>query len=129
MPQTHGEIVRCVLESLALAYREVLDSVHTLTGNTSEVIHIVGGGARNEVLCQMTANAAGLPVVAGPVEATVLGNALVQLIALGELSNIAEARQLVAATSDLQRYAPQDTAAWDDAYARYLGLRQPTQAG
>jgi rhamnulokinase len=119
VPQTRGAIVRCVLESLALAYRDVLQTLQALAGYTSEVIHIVGGGARNEFLCQLTANATGLPVVAGPVESTVLGNALVQLIALGELANIAEARQLVATMGDLRRYEPQDTALWEDAYQRY----------
>lgn len=119
VPQTPGEIVRCVLESLALAYRQVLETVDTLAGRTSEIVHIVGGGSQNALLCQMTANATGLPVVAGPVEATVLGNALVQLIALGELRNIAEARALVATMGGLQRYEPQDIIGWSDAYGRY----------
>lgn len=119
IPQTPGEIVRCVLDSLALAYREVLETLQTLAGRTCEVIHIVGGGARNELLCQLTANASGRPVVAGPVEATVLGNALVQLMARGELGTITEARRLVAQTSDLRRYEPQDTERWGEAFQRY----------
>jgi rhamnulokinase len=119
VPQTPGEIVRCVFESLALAYRDVLQTLETLAGYTVNVIHIVGGGAQNALLCQMTANATGLPVMAGPVEATVIGNALVQLIALGELGNIVEARQLVATLGDLQRYEPQDMVIWEDAYQRY----------
>jgi rhamnulokinase len=119
VPQTHGEIVRCVLESLALAYRDVLETLRGLTGQAAEVIHVVGGGSRNELLCQVTADAAGLPVVAGPVEATVLGNALVQLIALGELAGIAEARELVAGMGELRHYQPRDTALWDAAHARY----------
>lgn len=127
-PATHGEIVRCVLDSLALAYRDVLDTLNTLVGYPAEVIHIVGGGARNTLLCQLTANATGLPVVAGPVEATVIGNALVQLIALGELANMDEARQLVAAASDLRRYEPQATDAWDDAYQRYRQQRSASTA-
>lgn len=119
VPATHGAIIRCVLESLALAYRDVLHTLDMLAGHTTEVIHVVGGGARNALLCQMTADATGLPVVAGPVEATVLGNALVQLIALGELRDVAEARQLVATMGDLQRYEPRDAAVWEDAYKRY----------
>jgi rhamnulokinase len=119
VPQTHGEIVRCVFESLALAYRDVLQTLHALAGRASEAIHIVGGGARNALLCQLTADAAGLPVVAGPAEATTLGNALVQLIALGELGSIAEARRLVAGMGELERYEPRDTAWWDEAYERY----------
>lgn len=122
LPETHGAIIRCVLESLALAYRDVLTTLQTLAAHRSETIYVVGGGARNELLCQLTANATGLPVVAGPVEATVLGNALVQLIALGELRDIGEARQLVATMSDLRRYEPQDSAIWDEAYARYRDL-------
>ena len=119
VPQTPGEIVRCVLDSLALAYRDVLQTLLALTGATCEVIHIVGGGSQNELLCQLTANATGRPVVAGPAEATVLGNALVQLMGRGELTNLAEARQLVAKMSDLRRYEPQDTARWDEAFRRY----------
>jgi rhamnulokinase len=119
VPETHGQIARCVFESLALAYRDVLATLDALAGHTSNVIHVVGGGSRNELLCQMTADATGLPVVAGPVEATVLGNALVQLIALGELADIAEARRLVATMGDLRRYEPRDSARWDEAYARF----------
>lgn len=121
-PQTHGAMVRCVLESLALAYREVLETLQSLSQQPIEIIHMVGGGIQNELLCQMTANATGIPVLAGPVEATVLGNALVQLIALGELSNIAQARQLVATMGITRRYEPQDTAAWQAAYQRYRDL-------
>lgn len=112
-PESHGAIVRCVLESLALAYRRVLETLEGLAGRRSEVVHIVGGGARNELLCQMTANATGRPVVAGPVETTVLGNALVQLIAHGELAGLAEARQLVAGMGDLQHYEPQERERWE----------------
>ena len=118
-PETHGAVVRCVLESLALAYRRVLRTIDALAGHTTRTIHVVGGGARNALLCQMTADATGVPVVAGPVEATVIGNALVQLIALGELKDIAEARALVAQLGDQQRYEPQNTAAWDASDARF----------
>lgn len=119
VPETHGAIVRCVLESLALAYRDVLETLDRLAGRASDVIHVVGGGARNELLCQMTADATGRPVIAGPVESTVLGNALVQLIALGELRDIAEARRLVATIGDLRRCEPRDSSVWEAAYQRY----------
>lgn len=119
VPQTPGEIVRCVLDSLALACNEVLQTLLALAGTQCEVIHIVGGGSRNELLCQLTANATGRPVVAGPVEATVLGNALVQLIARRSLTHLAEARQLVARMSDLRHYEPQETARWAEAAQRY----------
>ncbi|MEZ4636441.1 MAG: rhamnulokinase [Caldilineaceae bacterium] len=120
VPSTHGEIVRCVFESLALRYREVLSSLLALSGKTAEAIHIVGGGSQNDLLNQMTADAAGIPVLAGPVEATVIGNALVQLIALGEINNIAQGRELVAGMTSLRRYAPRPDQGWNDAYARYL---------
>lgn len=119
IPETHAALVRCVLESLALAYRAVLHTIQTLADHRSEVIHLVGGGSQHRLLCQMTADATGLPVVAGPVEATVLGNALVQLLALGELADLAQARQLVATSSELDHYEPQQTALWDAAYERY----------
>jgi rhamnulokinase len=123
IPHTPGEIIRCVLDSLAMAYRDVLQTLLALAGTTCEVIHIVGGGARNELLCQLTANATGQPVVAGPVEATVLGNALVQLIAQGALANLTEARQLVAKMDDLRRYEPRDTARWSEAFQHYQQMR------
>ncbi len=115
--------MRCLLESLALAYREVLEQVLAVSGRTVTVVHIVGGGTQNTLLNQMTANATGLPVVTGPIEATVLGNALVQLITLGELADLGQARQLVARSAELKRYEPQATAAWDEAYARYQTLK------
>jgi rhamnulokinase len=125
VPESHGAVVRCVLESLALAYHEVLETLQTLSKQPIEVIHMVGGGIQNELLCQMTANAAGIPVLAGPVEATVVGNGLVQLIALGELANLQEARKLVGTMTALRRYDPQDTAMWQEAYQRYRQLSVP----
>ncbi|MCB9432178.1 MAG: rhamnulokinase [Ardenticatenaceae bacterium] len=122
VPQTVGAVVRCVLESLALAYREVLAQVTAVSHRTASAIHIVGGGTQNELLNQMTADAAGLPVVAGPVEATVMGNALVQLITLGEISNWSQARQVVAGLGEMKRYEPGNWAAWDDSYGRYQNL-------
>lgn len=118
IPETPGAVVRAVLESLALAYRGVLETLDQLSGQPVEVLHIVGGGSQNRLLCQMTANATGKQVLAGPVEATVIGNALVQLIALGELADIHQARQMVAQMSNLQEYLPQDREMWEDAYER-----------
>ena len=122
MPRTPGAVVRTVLESLALAYRHVLEQLQSVAGFHVEVIHVVGGGSQNELLNQMTAGATGCPVLAGPVEATVLGNALVQLIAAGELQDLRQARELVASAADLQRYDPRDGPQWDAAYARYREL-------
>lgn len=137
VPGSKGEIVRTVLESLALAYRDVLETLIEVSGRKVDIIHIVGGGSQNELLNQMTADATGIPVVAGPVEATVMGNALVQLIALGELQDIHQARQLVRETTfgretafsseafgasgaaALRRYEPKGTADWRGAFEQY----------
>jgi rhamnulokinase len=95
-PETHADIMRCIYLSLAHAYAGVLHTLQTLTGQPIDALHIVGGGSQNTLLCQMTEHATGLPVIAGPVETTVLGNALVQLIALGEIRDLAEGRALIA---------------------------------
>ena len=130
VPDDPGAVVRCVLESLALAYRDVLEALRRVTNRSVEVIHVVGGGSRNRLLCQLTADATGLPVVAGPVEATVLGNALVQLIALGELPDLQAGRELVAAGAELRRYEPRGGAEWDAAYEVYKGLNtEPPSKG
>ena len=121
-PSSPGAIVRCVLESLALRYREVIEALATCAGQRVNTIHIFGGGSQNKLLNQMTADATGLPVVAGPVEATVMGNALVQLITLGELKDLREARQLVADFDSLQHYQPKGKSRWDAAYNEYTGL-------
>ena len=105
-------MARCVFESLALAYRDVLHELQSLTARPIEVIHVVGGGSRNQLLNQLTADATGIPVLAGPGEATVIGNALVQLISLGELANLDEGRQLVAEIGALERFDPKDQDAW-----------------
>lgn len=122
-PQDEGAIVRVLLESLSLEYHTVFDRLAKLTGRAIEVIHIVGGGTQNQLLNQMTADATNRPVVAGPIEATVLGNALVQLIALGELADLEEGRQVVAQSGLLQRYEPAgEKAVWDEAGQRYQTL-------
>lgn len=124
VPDTIGSVIRCILESLALEYRCVLEQLISLTGQAVDVIHVVGGGARNHLLCQMTADACGREVVAGPVEATVLGNALVQLISLGDIADLAEARQIVSGLEELHHYSPKESEAWDHAYKCYLSLKQ-----
>ena len=106
VPQTKGEIVRCVLESLAHVYADVVCELAALSDKQVEVLHIVGGGSQNGLLNQLTANMLGVPVVTGPIEATVIGNALVQLITLGEVANLAEGRELVANSFPQTRYEP-----------------------
>ncbi|MFH8518472.1 rhamnulokinase family protein [Streptomyces gelaticus] len=118
-PGSPGGYVRCVLESLALAHRRTLRKAAGLAGRELTRIHLVGGGSRNELLCQWTADATGLPVTAGPAEATALGNILVQARARGLVGDLADMRQLVARTQELRHYTPQgDQRAWDRAAAR-----------
>lgn len=118
-PQGRAAVLRCILESLALAHRRAIRAAAALTGKNVEVVHIVGGGARNELLCQLTADALGLPVLAGPVEATAIGNLLVQARAAGLVGDLAAMRALTAATQDLRRYEPAGSAAdWEAAAAR-----------
>jgi len=122
-PESQAETVRCILDSLALAYRRVVRQVQELSGREVDVVHVVGGGSRNALLCQLTADACGLPVVAGPVEAAALGNVLVQARALGAVSgDLAALRDLLGRTQELTRYEPKgDPAAWEDAERRIVG--------
>ncbi|MEV5301016.1 rhamnulokinase [Amycolatopsis methanolica] len=120
VPATPGEIVRCVLDSLALAYRRTVRQASELTGRPVDVVHVVGGGVRNELLCQLTADACGVPVLAGPVEAAALGNVLVQARTLGAgLPDLAAMRALIRDTHELRRYEPSGREAdWARAAAR-----------
>jgi sugar (pentulose or hexulose) kinase len=122
-PAGPAETVRCILDSLALAYRRAIRQAQALSGRHVDVVHVVGGGSRNALLCQLTADATGLPVLAGPAEATALGNILVQARALGAApDDLAGMRALVRATQRLQAYAPSgDAAAWAAAEARVTG--------
>jgi rhamnulokinase len=106
VPKTEGELVRCCYESLAVKYRNVLTSLEELTGETIEVIHIVGGGSKNAVLNQLAADACQRPVITGPVEATALGNLLTQVRASGELSSLSEMREVVRISSKVRSYEP-----------------------
>ena len=119
VPQTEGETVRCIYESLALKYRQVLKGLETCTGKTYPQINVLGGGTKDTLLCRMTADACGVPVYAGPIEATVWGNLALQLLAVGELKNIREARAMIAAAEQLKYYEPENTAVWDEAYQTY----------
>lgn len=125
VPETEGQLIRCALESLALKYREVLRGLEKLTGETVEVIHIVGGGGKNSLLNQFTANACGKPVIAGPTEATALGNVLVQARAVGQIGSLSELRDVVRASSELKTFEPRDTAAWDRAAEKYQAVKVP----
>jgi rhamnulokinase len=119
-PASTGELVRSILVSLACKYRLVLEGLERVTGRSIETIHVIGGGARNAVLCQITADVLGRQVLAGPAEATALGNVLVQARAAGELSGLEEMRAVAAASAQRATYEPRDDAAGDDTYARFL---------
>jgi rhamnulokinase len=122
-PAGKGEVVRCVLESLALKYRHVLEYLQQVLGRQLGVIHIVGGGTQNRLLSQFTADATGHQVIAGPVEATATGNLLMQALALGHIRSLAEGRELVRRSFTLETFEPSPArAAWDAAYGRMLGL-------
>lgn len=121
-PEGVGAVVRCALESLALRYRWVLGKLEALSGRHLEVIHIVGGGSQNELLCQWTADACQRVVLAGPVEATAIGNVMVQAIGLGALGSLADAREVIGRSFEVRRYEPRAEARWDEHYARFLTL-------
>jgi rhamnulokinase len=121
-PTERANILRCALESLALKYRYTLDQMETLTGKRIEVIHVLGGGSQNTLLCQFTADACQRPVLAGPIEATAIGNILVQLIAQKEFASLKEARAVCRTSFPLATYTPQDSQAWQDAYGRFKQL-------
>jgi rhamnulokinase len=122
VPDTPGAVIRCAIDSLALKCRRVLEWLEQLVGRRLETIHIVGGGTQNRRLCQATADACGRRVLAGPVEATALGNVLVQTIASGEIADISQAREVVRCSFPLDEYLPRDTTAWEEAYSRFLQL-------
>jgi rhamnulokinase len=123
-PETPAELVRSLFESLALKYRFVIEELGTILGRPISRVHVIGGGSRNDLLCRFTADATGLPVVAGPAEATAVGNILVQAMALGRLASPAGIRAIVRGSFELKTYAPDRTAAWDAAYDRFRGLAE-----
>lgn len=124
VPQTKGEIARTVYESLAMSYREAFEGLEQIKGGRIDVLHIVGGGSRNLLLNQITADAINRPVVAGPHEATAIGNLMVQVKASGEVSNLEQMRQVIRDSFDVEVYEPRNTAAWDDQYQKFLNVKQ-----
>lgn len=119
VPQTIGEIVRCIDESLALKYRVVLEEIKDCTNKNYETIYIVGGGNQSQLLCQMTANACKCSVVAGSSEATVLGNMIIQFITRGIIKDIKTAREIISQSDEIKYYQNKDEQAWDEAYERF----------
>lgn len=121
-PQNHGETIRCIYDSLALKYRFTLEQIIDITRQKVDVIHIIGGGANNHFLNQLTADATGRKVIAGPTEATAIGNIMVQAKALGYVGSLTEIRQIVANSFDLVHFVPSNELDWDEAYNRYLRI-------
>ncbi len=124
VPESVGEIVRCIYESLALKYRYTVDTIGQLRGKPATMINVVGGGTKDKFLSQMTADACGIPVCAGPEEATAIGNLIMQCIAQGAIKDLAEAREVVANSFEMKHYQPcTEREAWDEAYARFCKLQ------
>jgi rhamnulokinase len=124
IPAFPAEIARCAFESLALKYRLVLDQLREVYPNPIKIIHVIGGGAKNEYLNQFTANATGLPVVAGPAEATAIGNIMIQALALGHVTSLSEIRRIIRNSFPMVRYEPQQVEQWDAAYVRFKEILQ-----
>ncbi len=126
VPETPGALARCAYDSLGLLYRKTFEELCSLSGKVIEVLHVVGGGSQANLLNQLTASATGIPVLAGPVEATALGNGLAQFLAAGAISTLGEARALVGRTFPPRRFEPVPTPGIDEAYRRFLALNPQT---
>ena len=126
IPEEKSAVIRCILESLALKYRWGLEKLEEILGRRLNVIHIIGGGCQNKLLCQLAADATGRQVVSGPVEATAIGNIMMQALTMGYVGSIAEARDLIRRSFDVVTYEPEATAGWDDIYDRYLEIMEKT---
>ena len=122
VPEDEGAVLRCALESIAMKVRQVFGWCEELAGGRLQTIHIVGGGTQNRQLCQAAADACGRRVVAGPIEATAIGNLMMQAVATAEVGSIADAREVIRRSFQVEEYQPQNTAAWDGAYERFLGV-------
>ena len=122
IPETRGQIVRCIFESLSLRYRQVLENLCSLSPRPVEVLHVIGGGSRNDLLNQWTANAVGIPVVAGPSEATAIGNVMIQALTAGAASDVVSMRQLINRSIPLKTFTPENVEVWNTAYLHFLQL-------
>jgi sugar (pentulose or hexulose) kinase len=124
VPQNDGQMVRVILESIAFLYRDAVDKLTGITGWRPEVLHIVGGGGSSRLLNRFAANATGMPVIAGPFEATSIGNIMMQMIGSGELATLEEARELVRHSFPTETYTPEDNDMWEEHYHRFQGVIQ-----
>lgn len=119
VPENDGTLVRCIYESLAMKYKFALRGISENTGREFEVLHLLGGGTKDPLLCQMTADSLGIPVVAGPAEATAIGNIMLQLIALGDIKDVDDGREIIRAQESVKQYNPQNTDEWEKAYQSF----------
>jgi sugar (pentulose or hexulose) kinase len=119
VPSSAGEIARCVFDSLAMSYRRTVDQLEEVTSERITTLYIVGGGSQNVLLNQLSANALGRDIVAGPVECTAIGNVIVQAITLGDIPSLSAARGIVRNSFPSERYGPRETPVWEEAYRRY----------
>lgn len=122
VPETVGQLVRCIYESLALKYRLALEQISECTGKIFEVLHLMGGGTKDGFLCELASQSLGIPVIAGPIEATALGNIILQLIALGEIESIEKGRKIIAETEKVKIFKETHTPDWDEAYDRFCKI-------
>jgi len=122
IPETQGQFIRCILESLALKYNYLLNKINNQIEEPIEILHIIGGGSKNKLLNQFTASAIGIPVIAGPIEATAIGNILVQAITKKKIKNLHEGRRIVKKSFPIKKYLPQDNDIWTEAYKDVLKL-------
>ncbi|MDO4586638.1 MAG: rhamnulokinase family protein [Planctomycetia bacterium] len=122
VPQSEGAILRTALDSIALKFRQVLEMCEKISGQKIKTIHIVGGGTKNCLLCQAAANATGCRVITGPIEATAIGNIMMQAVASGDIGNITEARQVIRNSFDVIEYEPQHIAEWNEAYEKFCSI-------
>ena len=122
VPETVGQLVRCIYESLALKYRLALMQISECTGKSFDVLHLMGGGTKDGFLCELTAQSLGIPVIAGPIEATALGNIVLQLIALGEIESIEEGRRIIAETEKVITFNEKHTHEWEKAFDRFCEI-------
>ena len=123
-PQSDGAYIRCAMEGLGFLYRETLEQLRDVQDQLINKIHVIGGGCQDKVLCQITADATGLPVFAGPCEGTAVGNLIVQAIALGHIKNLTEARKVVANSFEIITYKPNNKADWDTAWCAFQRIRR-----
>jgi rhamnulokinase len=124
VPANEGAYIRCCLESLAMQYRLVMQQICQICNKTFDTLHIVGGGSRNQLLNQLTADATATPVKTGPVEATVIGNLIMQAIGLGHIDSLKEARQIIGRSFEMETYTPKDPGRWDSGFERFLRLKK-----